>query len=71
MPLPDPAKPLTKEDKLVFGEDAERHAITGFPLETGIGAASEGNQARQHCDLIEAQEGKEVADEYRRKLGLI
>jgi hypothetical protein len=69
--LPDPSRPLTKEDKLVFGDDAKRHPITGFPLESGIGAAKEAVQARHHCDLIEEQEGKEIADEYRRKLGLI
>ena len=67
----DPSRPLTKDDKLVFGEDAKWHAITGFPLETGIGAASEDVQARGHCDIIEQQEGKEIADEYRRKLGIL
>jgi len=70
MALPDPSKPLTKDDKLVFGADAKRHPITGFPIETGIGSAPEAVQARQHCELIEHEHGKEVADEYRRKLGI-
>jgi hypothetical protein len=71
MALPDPNRPLTKDDKLVFGADAKRHPITGFPLESGIGAAPEAVQARGHCDMIEQQEGKEIAGEYRRKLGIV
>jgi hypothetical protein len=45
-------KPLTHEEKLVFGADSKRHPITGIPLEGGIGAASESAQAHAHVRMI-------------------
>jgi len=39
--------------------------------QTGISAATPEQQARNHCDLIEQQEGKVIADEYRRRLGIL
>lgn len=68
--LPDPNLPLRPEEKLVFGADAQRHPVTGYPLETGNGAAPVDRQVLGHIDMIEAQEGEAVADGYRRKLGV-
>jgi hypothetical protein len=61
-------KPLTHPEKLVFGEDAKRHVVTGFVLENGIGAASEAVQARNHVRMIEEIEGPSAAAKMRAAL---
>jgi hypothetical protein len=69
--LPDPTLPLTPPERMVFGARSTRHPVLGFPIETGHGAGPVNAQAANHCDKIERQEGKDVADEYRKQLGLI
>jgi hypothetical protein len=59
-------KPLTHEEKLVFGADAKRHPVTGIPLETGIGAAPENAQARNHLLTIAEIQGASAAEGYAR-----
>lgn len=54
----------------VFGANAKVHPVTGMPLESGIGATSEEQQAAGHVVLIEKEYGKEAADAMRKKLGI-
>jgi hypothetical protein len=69
--LPNPKHPLTHVEKLVYGEAGQRHPVTGYPIECGYGAGTPQEQAeRLHIPMIEALAGKEVANTYRRKLGL-
>jgi hypothetical protein len=68
MPLPDPSRPLSDQEKQFYGFDAKRHPITGYPLFQGSGALSPDKQAVEHCDVIEDDFGKVAADDMRRKL---
>jgi hypothetical protein len=70
MERPDPLHPLTVPEKLVFGADARRHPVAGFVLEQGYGALSESAQAEQHCQTIDAEDGRAAGNEMRRKCGL-
>lgn len=87
MPLPNPKHPLSVLERGVFGHNAKRHPITGFPLEQGHGSLSSDAQAAQHVERIEAdtrddllakgadletarREGREVANGFRRRLGI-
>ena len=58
----------SKADKNVFGADTQLHPVTEMPLENGIGAASDEQQALNHCDVIEKTEGKQAADQMRAKV---
>jgi hypothetical protein len=66
--MPDPSHPLTETEKLVFGIDARRHAVLGFPLERGSGCNPPDVQAAYYIQDIERAEGKEAADALRAKL---
>jgi hypothetical protein len=68
MPLPRPSDQLSLQEKGLYGFDAKRHPITGYPLFQGHGASSPDEQAEEHCRLIEAEFGKAAADAMRRKL---
>lgn len=63
-----PTDPIRSVDKVVYGENVQRHPVLGFLIETGIGAASVERQAEMHCDMIEQQHGKAAADLMRKKL---
>jgi hypothetical protein len=71
--LPDPKSPLNRNEQNVFGWNAVRHPVTGFPLQMG-GYGSEhpasppNVQAREHIDIIAREHGVEVAKEMARKL---
>jgi hypothetical protein len=68
---PNPDHPLTYAEKLIFGFDGQRHPVTGMCLMRGSGAGTPDEQAiRIHLPEIEKAEGKEVANEIRRKLGV-
>jgi hypothetical protein len=54
--------PLSQAEKAVFGEDARRHPITGYPLERGSGCLSDDAQARGHLAQIAATQGKAAAE---------
>ena len=50
-------------EKLVFGSDAERHPITGLPIELGSGALPPDEQARRvHLPYIARTQGISVAE---------
>jgi hypothetical protein len=69
--LPNPKHPLTHVQKLVYGEDGQRHWLSGYPLERGCGALSPDDQAKLlHIPEIERLEGKAIANEFRRRLGV-
>ena len=66
---PNPLHPLTRVEKLVYGEDGVRHPISGYCIERGYGALSPDLQAEMlHLPAIERAEGKAAADAIRRKL---
>ena len=65
---PDPKDPLTETEKKVFGEDARRHPVTGFPIERGSGALPERMQAQNHIRHVAETEGPEAADAMRKRL---
>jgi hypothetical protein len=63
---PNPKHPLSPVEKLAYGA---RHEITGYPLESGYGAQSPDDQARNlHLPLIEQTEGMAAAAAMRAKL---
>ncbi len=64
----DPSLPLNLTERLVFGEEATRHPITGIPIELGSGALPADQQAILHCQVIEETEGRAAADAMRKKL---
>jgi hypothetical protein len=67
----DPRHKLTETEKHVFGADAQRHPITGEPLEMGSGALPPDVQAAVvHIALIEVRDGKAAADIVRQKLDM-
>ena len=68
--LPDPREPLSKMDRLVFGENAKRHPVAGFIIENsmGMGDATAELQAELFCQNLERTHGPEVAAAMRRKL---
>jgi hypothetical protein len=54
---------LHPNEKLVFGNNAERHPITGLPIELGSGALSPDEQARRvHLPYIARTQGISVAE---------
>jgi hypothetical protein len=57
-------------ESLVFanGGTPKRHPVTGMCLETGIGHASDDNQAIQHCRVIAQQQGKAAGDAMLKKV---
>jgi hypothetical protein len=60
---------LSPMEKLVFGQGAKRHPITGMVLEQGSGALSPDLQARViHLVEIARNEGQAAADAMRIKL---
>lgn len=59
---------ISQAEKNVFGADAEAHPVTGMAIEKGRGALPPDVQANIHCNIIEAQNGKEAADEMRAKV---
>jgi hypothetical protein len=63
----NPKEPLSVREKLVFGDNARRHPITGEVLEQGSGALSEKAQAANQIRMI-AQTEPAVAEEMRRQL---
>ena len=58
----------SQADKNVFGADVKLHPVTHMPLESGIGALPDDEQARMHCNMIEANGDKDAADAMRAKL---
>jgi hypothetical protein len=62
--------PLSITEKLIFGPDAKRHAITGRVLELGSGALLENEQTELHCRDIDAKDGRATGNDMRRKCGL-
>jgi hypothetical protein len=66
----NPLHPLSVMERAVFGQNARRNLHTGMVLEEGVGSLPEKEQTEMHCRVIEAAEGREVADAIRRKLGL-
>ena len=36
--MPDPRKPLTAAERLIYGDDAVRDPVTGIPIQRGRGA---------------------------------
>jgi hypothetical protein len=81
--LPDPRSPLNRMDKLVYGETARRHPVTGFPLQMGghgsvFPAPPPDVQARGHLLMIYRDHGKAAhdrikaaLDEFERKGGVV
>jgi hypothetical protein len=65
---PDPKSPLNELEKAVFGSEARRHPVTGFPIETGIGAASDDQQVLNHLRVIYETEGRDAARAMELKL---
>jgi hypothetical protein len=70
MPHPNPSHPLTVIERNTFGADARRHPQTGHVLQQGYGALSESGQAEQHCQIIDAEDGRAAGNEMRRRCGL-
>ena len=55
--------PLHPNEKAVFGDNAERHPITGLPIELGSGALPPDEQARRvHLPYIARTQGISVAE---------
>lgn len=58
----------SQAEKNVFGHNVKLHLITKMPIEQGIGARPDHEQAQMHCDFIERDRGKEIADAIRAEL---
>jgi len=43
--MPDPRKPLTAAERLIYGDDAVRDPVTGIPIARGHGAYAPAIQA--------------------------
>jgi colicin import membrane protein len=55
-------------EKAVYGVDVKLHPVTKMPLETGIGAQSEHQQALAHVAMVTEKEGKEAGEKMAAKL---
>ena len=55
-------------EKAVYGADAKLHPVTKMPLETGIGALSEHQQALAHVARVTEKEGKEAGEKMAKEL---
>lgn len=64
----NPNEPLSVQEKATFGPNAQRHPITGIPLESGSGALQPKKQAYLHLQVIAHVEGAAVAAEVRKNL---
>lgn len=58
----------SQAEKNVFGHDVKIHPITKMPIENGLGALPEHEQALNHLRSIEAERGEQV--EMRKQLGV-
>jgi hypothetical protein len=67
----DPKRKLSPTEVHQYGADAKIHEITGEVIEQGSGALDPDMQAALvHVLEIERREGKEAADEVRRRLDM-
>jgi hypothetical protein len=54
----------------IFGHDAKINPVTGRYIEQGLGALPPDVQIEQQLEAIAREEGQDVADEMRAKLGV-